>query len=246
MEQPNTCDMGFAVPTITLADLYTFQRRHFTVDVAPTVQDPPDQPSYAKTSQSNLGINDADQEDEDDDLGYYPDGAKRTLTDEQISIFRDSEIYSHLRRRQVHKENEEADEARDSMEADASWLTVEHDDERLSKNCQGLLHGDEMNLAAGKGTTEKQGENGNSNEHQFSEPSRRQIRELDHVRADVGDLDYGDEAGTVQEGKSAADVRTPARAQIDYVDYEDHGKTSKRQETEPPKQGRKIWWPSIG
>ncbi|KAI1804716.1 hypothetical protein F4811DRAFT_552584 [Daldinia bambusicola] len=30
--------------------------------------------------------------EEDDGLGYYPDGVKRTLTDEQIAIFRHSEI----------------------------------------------------------------------------------------------------------------------------------------------------------
>lgn len=31
-------------------------------------------------------------EEEDDGLGYYPDGVKRTLTDEQIAIFRHSEL----------------------------------------------------------------------------------------------------------------------------------------------------------
>src|SRR5262245_49446175 len=34
----------------------------------------------------------AEGEDEDDDLGYYPDGVKRTLTDEQIAMFRHSEL----------------------------------------------------------------------------------------------------------------------------------------------------------
>lgn len=31
--------------------------------------------------------------DEDDGLGYYDDGVKRTLTDEQIEIFRHSELH---------------------------------------------------------------------------------------------------------------------------------------------------------
>lgn len=31
-------------------------------------------------------------EEEEDDLGYYDDGVKRTLTDEQIEIFRHSEL----------------------------------------------------------------------------------------------------------------------------------------------------------
>jgi hypothetical protein len=35
-------------------------------------------------------------EEEQDDLGYYPDGVKRTLTDAQISMFRFSEIQQLL------------------------------------------------------------------------------------------------------------------------------------------------------
>ncbi|KAF8430620.1 hypothetical protein BGX38DRAFT_1231963 [Terfezia claveryi] len=37
-----------------------------------------------------------EHEEEDDDLGYYPDGVKRTLTDAQIAIFRHSEIQEML------------------------------------------------------------------------------------------------------------------------------------------------------
>lgn len=40
-----------------------------------------------------------DYEEEDDGLGYYADGTKRTLTDEQIAIFRHSEIEALLRAR---------------------------------------------------------------------------------------------------------------------------------------------------
>lgn len=43
-------------------------------------------------------------EEEDDGLGYYPDGVKRTLTDEQIRIFRHSEIHAILRKRQLEEE----------------------------------------------------------------------------------------------------------------------------------------------
>ena len=45
--------------------------------------------------------------DADDGLGYYPDGTKRTLTDEQIAMFRHSEIQSILRKRRLQKENGE-------------------------------------------------------------------------------------------------------------------------------------------
>lgn len=40
-----------------------------------------------------------DEDWEEDDLGYYDDGVKRTLTDEQIEIFRHSEL-RELQRRQ--------------------------------------------------------------------------------------------------------------------------------------------------
>ena len=38
-------------------------------------------------------------EEEDDGLGYYPDGVKRTLTDEQIALFRHTEIQTIIRER---------------------------------------------------------------------------------------------------------------------------------------------------
>lgn len=44
-------------------------------------------------------------EEEDDGLGYYSDGMKRTLTDEQIAIFRNSEIQRILRARRLRKES---------------------------------------------------------------------------------------------------------------------------------------------
>lgn len=48
-----------------------------------------------------------DEQDPDDDgLGYYADGVKRTLTDEQIEIFRHSEIQTFLRERRLNTEDE--------------------------------------------------------------------------------------------------------------------------------------------
>jgi len=50
-------------------------------------------------------------EEADDELGYYPDGTKRTLTDEQIAMFRHSEIQAILRKRRLRKENGEISDA---------------------------------------------------------------------------------------------------------------------------------------
>lgn len=71
-------------------DLAAFDESHFS----PTAHThltanflPPPDPSAAA----------AHAENEEDNLGYYPDGTKRTLTDTQISIFRHSEIQELLR-----------------------------------------------------------------------------------------------------------------------------------------------------
>lgn len=47
------------------------------------------------------------EEEQDDGLGYYEDGTKRTLTDEQIAIFRHSEIQALLRERRRAAEAKE-------------------------------------------------------------------------------------------------------------------------------------------
>ncbi|KAG4440973.1 hypothetical protein IFR05_003537 [Cadophora sp. M221] len=51
------------------------------------------------------------EEEVDDGLGYYDDGVKRTLTDEQIAIFRHSEIESLLRERRHAAEEKEHQKA---------------------------------------------------------------------------------------------------------------------------------------
>jgi hypothetical protein len=56
-----------------------------------------------------------------DGLGYYEDGVKRTLTDEQIRIFRHSEIHALLRERQA----EEASEPSEPADPDSSPASPE-------------------------------------------------------------------------------------------------------------------------
>jgi len=60
-------------------NLFTSQFLHPVHPVHPTNEDVDHSYSYG-------------EEEEDDGLGYYPDGVKRTLTDEQIAIFRHSEV----------------------------------------------------------------------------------------------------------------------------------------------------------
>lgn len=82
--------------------MQTFQAKHFPSSQQVTSLDY----IYGETV-------DDDIDDDDDGLGYYPDGVKRTLTDEQIRIFRHSEIHSLLRQKQL-REEELAEVARES------------------------------------------------------------------------------------------------------------------------------------
>lgn len=67
---------GMELPTIMEEDLRTFHLKHFPTTPLP---------------QSFTSAQEIDQEQEEE-LGYYPDGTKRTLTDDQIAMFRHSEI----------------------------------------------------------------------------------------------------------------------------------------------------------
>ncbi|KAI9374408.1 hypothetical protein BJX61DRAFT_309453 [Aspergillus egyptiacus] len=94
-------------------DLQAFQAKHFPKSIQPP------QP------ESNSHDVEEEEQNDEDDLGYYPDGVKRTLTDEQIRIFRHSEIHALLRERQIKAENEEyARRMGNNSEASAVTETV--------------------------------------------------------------------------------------------------------------------------
>ncbi|OOF96367.1 hypothetical protein ASPCADRAFT_506058 [Aspergillus carbonarius ITEM 5010] len=106
-----------APPPVTLEDLQAFQAKHFPGSACPT---PPltttlaeEHPDHQQQEEHYY------YEEEEDDLGYYPDGVKRTLTDEQIRIFRHSEIHALLREKQLREEEEAEARAEAEVEAEA-------------------------------------------------------------------------------------------------------------------------------
>ena len=62
--------------------------------------------------------------EDDDELGYYEDGVKRTLTDEQIAIFRHSEIHNL---QEEQRKKEEAQIHDESSTAPSPGLTSPQD-----------------------------------------------------------------------------------------------------------------------
>ncbi|KAG9201576.1 hypothetical protein G6514_005583 [Epicoccum nigrum] len=86
--------MSLQLPTVTVDDLRDFHARHFPHASAPEhilhgVEEAPVEEHY----------------EEDASLGYYEDGTPRTLTDEQIAMFRHSEIQAIIRKRRHLRDN---------------------------------------------------------------------------------------------------------------------------------------------
>ncbi|KAG9230171.1 hypothetical protein BJ875DRAFT_165466 [Amylocarpus encephaloides] len=103
---------------ISQEELSSFHGSHFGPD------------SIEHFSQNFLGPVEEQRDEyyqEDGELGYYEDGVKRTLTDEQIAIFRHSEIESLLRDRR-HIAEARASEDPESKEPSLARATTASED----------------------------------------------------------------------------------------------------------------------
>lgn len=96
------------VPSISIEDLLEFHKTHFSqefkeLDNNSTNTQQEQQPSSTdllnntnkekKKEQEECENGDDGNDDDDAPLGYYPDGTKRTLTDEDIAYFRKMEQF---------------------------------------------------------------------------------------------------------------------------------------------------------
>lgn len=177
-----------------------------------------------------------------DDLGWYPDGNKRTLTDDQIAMFRHSEIYSLLRERQVHKENREADGEdhtgglistgtitpgdTGSHASDANENLVDTQRDQYQKSTVGPRP--TFPTSSSKNKRKRNLEDTGDESGKAS--TRRLVRELDSVAAEDQILDYGDEAAAdVSPTNIAPDEATAAGLPAQNATV----------------SGKKIWWPTI-
>jgi hypothetical protein len=128
-----------------LGPLKQFHRLHFPHQPVPNISS--DSPSMDAST-------DAIDSTEDDGLGYYADGVKRTLTDEQIKMFRHSEIQRLLsERRAARQAAEQAQEQAERREEQLARKRKFYDDEAHQDNNVQALSYDEPQQA--DHTTEK-------------------------------------------------------------------------------------------
>ncbi|KAL4916691.1 hypothetical protein BDW62DRAFT_102939 [Aspergillus aurantiobrunneus] len=203
------------VPPVTFEDLQAFQAKHFPTSIKP-LQPPPTQ-----VRQTYEDTHDASN---DEDLGYYPDGVKRTLTDEQIRIFRHSEIHALLRERQIREENEDferrmGDKASSGARAGETENEGEGEQENLEKNNgldiastdQSAGQG-KQNTSVGAGTKRSAGET----ESDSSEPVAK--RPSTSIAAGDVYLGYNESAAQRPSRVQAASSQFTGRRIISYED----------------------------
>ncbi|MCJ1478775.1 hypothetical protein MMC13_007459 [Lambiella insularis] len=192
----------------------------------------------------------SDEADMDDDheLGYYHDGKKRTLTDDQIAMFRHSEIQSHLReqKRRAEKETSEYVSVARSQELEAgvwgSQEVVEDGDNdedgevEDEEEYENFLEAErrEMELVTSRQRV-RAGKNKNQRSKTGKSSTRRMVRELDEVGGSMDVLDYGEEPDL---------TATPVVNEREIFAPSSHlpgGPSSDK-----PPQGRNFWWPTLG
>jgi len=78
-----------SAPQVSQDELVAFYQAHFSDAAVSQFRETFLRPADGSQAQNG---DEYDEDWEEDDLGYYDDGVKRTLTDEQIEIFRHSEL----------------------------------------------------------------------------------------------------------------------------------------------------------
>ncbi|KAK4659594.1 hypothetical protein QC762_111700 [Podospora pseudocomata] len=182
------------VPTISQADMLAFHEQHFaqfatdhfhSQFLRPSLDDQELILSHEQEEEYYY------EEEEDDGLGYYPDGVKRTLTDEQIAIFRHSELEALRRGRQPPKPQG----ATATLAADLS---------------EGEISSPAPVVTAKKNKKRKR----NNKNKNVGEPLMDlRKRTWDVVDKGLASLDYGEE-----ETQQPAQASTAQRRQISYDD----------------------------
>ena len=201
----------------------------------------------SSTSSNLLGDRTGNTED---DLGYYTDGVKRTLTDDQIAIFRHSEVQSLLREQRHSKEGKKSDfkdvPLNKELENGISGVHKVEDDQDMGAECNAEDEDDEeeyarfleaerkeMKLIASR--QKRQGPN-DQRPKSGKASTRRIVREMDAMTSKVNALEYSDEPDSQAKSSDAVGTR---HCYMKPIGRSSSGRSN------GSVSGRKIWWPVL-
>lgn len=208
--------LSFPIPHLTEADLCSFHNLHFgdasALAFSADFLNPDQAAQDHETQHRHDGGDEAYYEggEDEDGLGYYPDGVKRTLTDEQIAMFRHSETQA------LHRAREKSMTRRNSPSPPPTHAHMEALEGHRSED--GELSDDVSNKGAvtttKKRNKKRKKKRGSGNgKRQYSPDPERRKRTWDVVETGLDGLDYG------ESGQSRAHI-SPA-SQRRRITYED-------------------------
>ncbi|RDL42497.1 Uncharacterized protein BP5553_02476 [Venustampulla echinocandica] len=185
-----------AAVEISQEDLASFHNAHFA-----TV-------AVNHFAQQFLGPVDEEYQEEDDGLGYYDDGVKRTLTDEQIRIFRHSEIEKILRDRRHTKEarNEDTPGVTTESVEEAEMEDGELNDSPVTETPTPPHNSEGAGKKKSRRQKQKHAKSQKSFFKQNIKPDLRK-RTWDKVEDGLGDLQYDDMGANAPSAPSQASQR---------------------------------------
>ncbi|KAI9668851.1 MAG: hypothetical protein M1831_000921 [Alyxoria varia] len=163
------------IPIVSIDDLRTFHEGHFSTDFTG--------PNLCSDTTTHEHVDASLQAEEEggDALGYYADGFPRTLTDDQIAMFRYSEIQSLRRERKQQQE---------ATIQDLLNSAIDKKKAEMNKQTATQPRGPER-----KQTQSGPSQRGSSGKHPGKPSDRglswnRMARELDNAKEEVVELDY--------------------------------------------------------
>lgn len=133
---------------LDISKLKQFHVSHFPGQPVPSINSASLHNEVAQSHDSQL-----DNLEEEDELGYYEDGVKRKLTDEQIDMFRHSEIQRLLAARRRDAEAKEAELGREGGSENTRRPNLTH--QRGTENNPKRTNS-ELNRASGTGKRKSQ------------------------------------------------------------------------------------------
>ena len=174
-------------------------------------------------------------EELDDPLGYYSDGVKRTLTDDQIAMFRHSEIHSLLRQQAAAKIRDE-EQKRDFSSPKRNG-TQSHSGGSISASAR--------SLPVATTASSVQSENDEEEEYRkFLATEREQLISIDDCTRESRPKHNYPHDRTISTRRLVREL-DDANDVLSTLDYGDGDATSKMLDIGDSTEGRKIWWPEL-
>jgi hypothetical protein len=187
-----------------------------------------------------------DYDNNDDGLGYYSDGVKRTLTDDQIAMFRHSEIQLLLRERRLRRENSEGEPSHDAPSEPIKPVGDVSPPAPVDDTVRQRSASTSGSRGVGKRKWQRFIESSETNPEHLTH--RRIAREMDEQKASSIDLAYGDEGDATHStaAEKRPEVISNAHGRRKQVTYDGPHDSAPIKLPSGSSQTPKFIWPTLG